>query len=92
MARKSAISRGNQAKLEEVDRLDIERVAAEAAVQPEGWAVNRLVHFNEWANPTVEDFRLVVDAYRRFSDSFGARTRSTVHGYTLCLRGSRLKS
>ncbi|MCY3578902.1 MAG: ATP-binding protein [bacterium] len=36
----------------------------------ERWAVNPAVHYNNWGNFAIEDFRPVVDAYREFLGTF----------------------
>jgi DNA-directed RNA polymerase subunit RPC12/RpoP len=53
------------------------RVAASRAFDEENWAVNPNVHYNEWANFGVEDFRAVLDAYKRL---FGVFVCSTCGG------------
>ena len=36
----------------------------------ERWAVNPAVHYNNWSNFAIEDFRPVVDSYREFLEAF----------------------
>ena len=44
--------------------------ASTAATQIERWAVNKAVHYNEWANFGSTDFHPVVDAYKELLDCF----------------------
>jgi hypothetical protein len=44
--------------------------ASSAATQVEQWAVNKAVHYNEWANFGKKDFQPVVVAYKDLLDSF----------------------
>jgi hypothetical protein len=41
-----------------------------AAIQVEQWAVNKAVHYNEWANLGKKDFQPVVVAYKELLDCF----------------------
>ena len=48
-----------------VKALKSARTEAQSAYGGESWVVNKAVHFNEWANFTREEFRDVVDAFKR---------------------------
>ncbi|MEQ1911402.1 MAG: chromosome segregation protein SMC, partial [Vicinamibacterales bacterium] len=41
-----------------------------AATNVEQWAVNKAVHYNEWANFGKKDFEPVVAAYKELLESF----------------------
>ena len=56
----------------------------------EQWAVNANVHYNNWANFTLEDFRPVVEA---FQDLYGHLTCRQCEGYFYVMtRGSALEN
>jgi hypothetical protein len=59
----------NTAKAAAVDRKAL--LSGAAAVQNvEQWAVNKAVHYNEWANFGRKDFELVVTAFRELLECF----------------------
>lgn len=43
---------------------------SKGATDMEQWAVNKAVHYNEWANLGKNDFEPVVAAYKDFLDQF----------------------
>jgi hypothetical protein len=65
-ASNSANSWNNEADKTRVDALKDKRSVAVLAHENEGWAVNSVVHYNEWANLNEADFRPVVDACKEF--------------------------
>lgn len=66
----SANSWGNTAVKEQVEALKEARQQTVLAQQAESWAINPLVHYNEWANLSKADFQPVVEAWRLFFDLF----------------------
>lgn len=66
----SANSWSNEEQKSKVKALKDARSAAGLAQESENWAVNSAVHFNDWANLSVADFRPVVDAWKEFLDLF----------------------
>lgn len=69
-AANSANSWGNDEAKARVEGLKAEREKAMLAQQEENWAINALVHFNEWATMSKADFVPVVRAWREFLDLF----------------------
>ncbi|TQN41674.1 AAA domain-containing protein [Blastococcus colisei] len=69
-AAKSANSWGNAAAKQSVEELKDSRSKAVLAQQNENWAVNALVHYNEWASMSKADFVPVVKAWRQFLELF----------------------
>ncbi|MBE7518394.1 MAG: AAA family ATPase [Thermoflexaceae bacterium] len=51
---------------------ELQKMRSEALLAQEGetWAINALVHYNEWATMTKADFEPVLDAWRKFLDLF----------------------
>lgn len=66
----SANSWNNRSEVERVAQLQADRSNAESAQSEENWAINALVHYNEWASFTKSDFTPVVDAWREFLGLF----------------------
>lgn len=66
----SANSWGNTSIKEQVEALKEARQATVLVQQAESWAINPLVHYNEWATLSKADFEPVVDAWRQFFDLF----------------------
>ncbi|MGZ4565949.1 MAG: hypothetical protein ACXVFZ_03840 [Blastococcus sp.] len=69
-ARKAAVSWGDTAAVERIDKLDAARVAAELQQQDEGWAVNTVVHYNEGKVLTKSDFLPALTAAREYVGLF----------------------
>lgn len=66
----SANSWSNEAAKRQVEALKAERARASLAQDGENWAINALVHNNDWAAMSKADFTPVVEACRRFLDLF----------------------
>ncbi|WP_206056472.1 hypothetical protein, partial [Nocardioides sp.] len=66
----SANSWNNEAAKEQVEALKEQRSAAMLAQDGENWAINALVHNNDWATMSRADFGPVVDACRQFLGLF----------------------
>ena len=47
---------------------------SKGAADMEQWAVNKAVHYNEWANLGKKDFEPVVAAYKEFLERFRCAT------------------
>jgi hypothetical protein len=56
--------------------------------QVEQWAINRSIHYNEWANLQKEEFRCVVEAFRLLLGSFQC-TACTGYVYVTPPKGAR---
>jgi hypothetical protein len=69
-AKESANSWNKKDELEKIKQLDQVRIATALSQVRENWAVNLQVHFNDWANMTVGDFKPVVKAWHEFLDLF----------------------
>jgi hypothetical protein len=65
-----AKSWGNEEDLQRVDEAQAKFESLRMAHEVEQWALNKAVHYNEWANFTVGEFRLVVAAARALFDQF----------------------
>lgn len=66
----AAQSWGDGAKKDAAAALRKALSESKGATDVEQWAVNKAVHYNEWANFGKKDFEPVVDAYRDFLDRF----------------------
>lgn len=66
----SANSWNNGEAKEQVEALKAKRSAAILAQDGENWAINALVHNNDWANMCRADFEPVVDACKQFLELF----------------------
>lgn len=69
-AASSASSWSNQAAQQQVEALKADRAKAMLAQDDENWAINALVHNNDWATMSKADFAPVVEACRQFMDLF----------------------
>jgi len=68
LAAKAANSWNDDQARETVENLKTARSAALSSHGEESWVVNRAIHFNEWADFTVPEFRDVVTAFRGLLD------------------------
>jgi hypothetical protein len=66
----SASSWDNQAARQQVKALKAGRAGAMLAQDGENWAINALVHNNDWATMSKADFAPVVEACQQFTDLF----------------------
>lgn len=66
----SANSWNNDTAMQKVEGLKNERSTAILAQDGENWAINALVHNNDWATMTKADFAPVVEACKQFLDLF----------------------
>ncbi|MDO4259022.1 MAG: AAA family ATPase [Actinomycetaceae bacterium] len=66
----SANSWNNDAAKRKVEELNEERRIAILAQDGENWAINALVHNNDWATMTKADFMPVVEACKQFLELF----------------------
>jgi DNA repair exonuclease SbcCD ATPase subunit len=66
----AAQSWGNSAAKDEAAARKMLLSSSNAATNVEQWAVNRAVHYNEWANFGRRDFEPVVAAFRELLDCF----------------------
>ena len=66
----SANSWNNDAAKQQVAALKEQRSKALLAQEGENWAINALVHHNEWAAMSKADFAPVVEACKQFLDLF----------------------
>ena len=69
-ARKAARSWGYQETLSQMDELDSVRKQTFDLFGKEYWAVNSLVHHNDWADIGRRDFEPVADAFKGMFDLF----------------------
>lgn len=69
-ARKAAASWGKETEVGEFDRLKSKRAKVFRQISEEQWTINPNVHFNRWANMSVQDFRPVVDTFKRLHGLF----------------------
>ena len=60
----SARSWSNEELLNSIENLDSTRVPIYRRTQAEQWAINANVHYNNWANFSVNDLRPVVEAFQ----------------------------
>lgn len=66
-ARKVAESWGKKEEIEKLDELNSLRKQIYGRIGNEQWAINAIVHFNNWATTfSVKDFRPVVEAFQDF--------------------------
>jgi hypothetical protein len=65
--KQAANSWGNKLEVERLQELESTAYQIFARIDSEKWAVNENVHYNNWTNFTIGDFRPVVEA---FSDLF----------------------
>jgi hypothetical protein len=76
----AAQSWGNEADKEAVAKRKAALSAAAGASSVEQWAVNKAVHYNEWANFGRKDFEPVVAAFKALLACFRCETcESWVH-------------
>ncbi|RIQ20823.1 AAA family ATPase [Jiangella rhizosphaerae] len=66
----SANSWNNDVAKQQVEHLKAERTKAMLAQDGENWAINALVHNNDWATMSKADFTPVVQASKEFLDLF----------------------
>lgn len=66
----SANSWNNDTAKQQVEDLQAERAEAMLAQDGENWAINALVHNNDWATMSKADFVPVVEACKQFLDLF----------------------
>lgn len=66
----SANSWNNEAARQQVEVLKADRARAVLAQDDENWAINTLVHNNDWATMSKADFAPVVEACKQFIDLF----------------------
>jgi len=66
----SANSWNNDTAMQQVAVLKAERAKAILAQDGENWAINALVHSNDWATMTKADFSPVAEACKQFLDLF----------------------
>lgn len=85
----SGRSWGNETAQKRAEDLKEERAAALLAQDGENWAINALVHNNDWATLTKADFVPVVEACKQFLDLFTC-SNATCDGwiYVLGMPGS----
>jgi recombinational DNA repair ATPase RecF len=69
-ASKSANAWGNAKGAERIEQLKAERSGILPDQQSENWAINKLVHYNEWATMSRADFEPVVEVSKRFLAQF----------------------
>jgi recombinational DNA repair ATPase RecF len=69
-ASSSANSWNSEEAKKRVQELKDARAKAMLAQEEESWAINALVHYNEWASMTKEDFAPVVQAWQEFLQLF----------------------
>jgi len=70
MASASANSWNNKNQQDKIEELKKARTAAILIQNREQWAVNLQVHFNDWAQMSVADFRPVIAAWQQFIGLF----------------------
>lgn len=70
----AAQSWGNEDEKDKAVKLGKELSALSGASQVEQWAVNKAVHYNEWANFGKNDFEPVLVAFRELLDLFHCDT------------------
>jgi hypothetical protein len=73
-AAKAANYWNDEAAKSRVEALKAAWATANLAQESENWALNRAVHFNDWANFSKEDFVPVVDAWKQFLDLFTCKS------------------
>jgi len=80
----SANSWNNETDKQKVENLKAERTKAIFAQDGENWAINALVHNNDWATMTKADFAPVVEACKQFLDLFTC-SNATCDGWVYVL-------
>ena len=70
----AAQSWGNNARKEDAGKLKMALSTSASASGVEQWAVNRAVHYNEWANFGKRDFEPVVAAFKELLRCFSCKT------------------
>ena len=76
----AAQSWGNDAEKEAVATRKAALSTSAGAWSPEHWAINKAVHYNEWANFGKKDFEPVVGAFKALLSCFRCETcESWVH-------------
>jgi recombinational DNA repair ATPase RecF len=70
----AAQSWGNTADKEAATKRKASLSTSNAAMSVEQWAVNKAVHYNEWANFGRKDFEPVVAAFKELLGCFGCET------------------
>lgn len=76
LAADAAQSWKNQPQVEAVEAQKQRRSQAVPEHDAESWLVNKLVHNNDWANGSVQDFRPVLDSARSFLALFQCENQS----------------
>jgi hypothetical protein len=75
-----AQSWGNNADKDAVAKRKTLLSTSNAAINVEQWAVNKAVHYNEWANFGKTDFTPVVAAYKELLECFSCEScKSWLH-------------
>lgn len=69
-AKDAASSWGHRTQVDAVAARELTFKERLADTQMEQWAINKSVHYNEWANLTPDEFRAVVSAYRELLAAF----------------------
>lgn len=69
-ARLAAVSWGQTAVVERITAIEAAFSEAKKLANNDRWQVNAAVHFNEWTNLRVEDFRPLAQAFRSFTEIF----------------------
>jgi recombinational DNA repair ATPase RecF len=72
-AASAAQSWGNDGQKDAVAKLKARLSESNAALSIEQWAVNKAVHYNEWANFGRKDFEPVVAAYKELMECFSCK-------------------
>lgn len=80
----SANSWNNETAKQEAESLKAERAKAILAQDGENWAINALVHNNDWATMTKADFAPVVEACKQFLELFTC-SNATCDGWVYVL-------
>lgn len=70
LATKAAKSWGDDEQAKTVEDLQTTRNTILAAKSAEEWVLNKLVHYNEWADMSRNDFQPSVDAFKDLLDQF----------------------
>ncbi len=70
MGKESATSWQQTKEVEAITAREVEFAATTEASNVEQWQINPAIHYNEWVNLQSADFRPVVTAHRRLTESF----------------------
>src|SRR5262249_55871197 len=70
LAAKAAKSWGDQEQLSRVESIQKKRAQLTVVKDVEQWAINKAIHYNEWANLSKNDFMPVVNAFRDLLQQF----------------------